>query len=95
VPYDGNLDVLIRTGINDPVLIQLVQSLLDEAGIPFVTVEPRVIARPEGGNFFGWWAMCVPREREAETREILADAQSATPIEEPATEAFGAGNSQS
>jgi hypothetical protein len=95
VPYDGNLDVLIRTGINDPVAIQLVKSLLDEAGIPHVTVEPTVIARPESGNFFGWWSLCVPHEREAETREILADVKSAEPIEEPAAEALGIGNPQS
>jgi hypothetical protein len=28
-------------------------------------------ARQESGNFLGWWNVRVPRQREAEAREIL------------------------
>jgi hypothetical protein len=92
MPDEGNLDVLIRTGISDPVYIQLVQGLLEEAGIPYFTADENINARQESGNFFGWWSLRVPHEYEAATREILADVESAKPIEEPSTEASGTSN---
>jgi hypothetical protein len=35
----GDFDVLIRTGLNDPVAIGLAGKLLEEAGIPFFTMD--------------------------------------------------------
>ena len=67
----GDLDVLIRTGLNDPVAIGLAGKLLEEAGIPFFTMDRNTAARQESGNFLGWWTIRVPRELEAEAREIL------------------------
>jgi hypothetical protein len=68
---DGDLNVLIRTGIKDPVAIGLAESLLQEAGIPFFAMDRNVAARQDSGNFLNWWNVRVPREREAEAREIL------------------------
>jgi hypothetical protein len=70
-PGSVNLDVLIRTGISDPVAIGLAETLLEEAGIPFFAMDRNTPARQESGNFIGWWNIRVPRESEAETREIL------------------------
>ena len=70
-PDAQTLDVLIRTGIADPIAIGLVESLFHEAGIPFFVMDQNVTARQEGGNYFGWWTVRVAREREAEAREII------------------------
>jgi hypothetical protein len=71
----GNLDVLIRTGINDPIAIGLAENLLEEAGIPFFVMDESVAARQESGNICGWWSIRVPQELEGEARAILQSVQ--------------------
>ena len=68
---EQDLDVLIRTGLNDPVAIGLAESLLAEAEIPFFAMDRNTVARQESGNFLGWWNVRVPKEFEAQAREIL------------------------
>jgi hypothetical protein len=70
-PDEADLDVLIRTGVRNPALIDLAEGLLREAGIPFFVMGQNVAARQESGNFAGWWNIRVPHEREAEAREII------------------------
>jgi hypothetical protein len=72
---DSDLNVLIQTGIRDPVAIGLAQNLLEEAGIPFFAMDRNVAARQESGNFLGWWNVRVPKELEAEAREILQSVE--------------------
>jgi hypothetical protein len=72
---EGNIDVLIRTGLQNPFAVSLAKSLLEEAGIPYFTMDQNSAARQESGNFLGWWSVRVPREREAEAREILASVE--------------------
>lgn len=72
---EDNLDVLIRTGLADPVAIGLARNLLQEAGIPMFAMDQNVAARQESGNILGWWTVRVPREREAEAREILRSVE--------------------
>jgi hypothetical protein len=74
---DTDLDVLIRTGIYEPVGITLAQTLLKEAGIPFFTMDRNLAARQESGNFLGWWTLRVPHDREAEARAILDTIEQA------------------
>jgi len=66
-----DLDVLIQTGLRDPIAIGLAENLLNEAGIPFFVMDQNVPARQESGNFLGWWNVRVPREFEAEARDIV------------------------
>jgi Putative prokaryotic signal transducing protein len=68
---EGEFDVLIQTGMTDPVTIGLAKSLLQEAEIPYFSMDQNPAARQESGNVLGWWSVRVPREREAEAREIL------------------------
>jgi Putative prokaryotic signal transducing protein len=63
--------ILIQTGLDSPFAIGLAKTLLQEAGIPFFAMDQNPVARQESGNFLGWWDVRVPREREAEAREIL------------------------
>jgi hypothetical protein len=48
---------------------------LQEARIPFFTMDENPSARQESGNVLGWWSVRVPREREAEAREILLSVE--------------------
>ena len=68
---EGDVDILIQTGVSDPIAIGLAENLLQEAGIPYFAMDRNVAARQESGNFLGWWSVRVPRELEAEAREIL------------------------
>jgi hypothetical protein len=68
---DNNFEVLIRTGITDPVATGLVRTLFEEAEIPYLEMDQNIAARQESGNWFGWWTIRVPRDREEEAREIL------------------------
>jgi Putative prokaryotic signal transducing protein len=72
---EGDLDILIRTGIKDPVAIGLAECLLEEAEIPFFAMDRNVAARQDSGNFLGWWNVRVPKEREAEARSILRSVE--------------------
>jgi hypothetical protein len=72
---ESELNILIQTGLNDPVAIGLAESLLREAGIPFFAMDRNVAARQESGNFLGWWNVRVPSDFEAAAREILADVE--------------------
>jgi hypothetical protein len=72
---DDDVDVLVQTGINNPIGIGLAVSLLREAGIPFFAMDQNVAARQESGNFLGWWTVRVSKDREAEAREILQSVE--------------------
>ncbi len=76
-PDDADLDVLIRTGLRDRIAIGLAEGSLREAGIPFFVMGQNVAARQESGNIAGWWDVRVPREREAEAREIIRSVEEA------------------
>ena len=76
-PGEGDLDVVIRTGITNPIGIGLAETLLQEAGIPFFAMDRNVAARQESGNFLGWWSVRVPEGRAAEAREILRNVEEA------------------
>ncbi len=73
---DNDLGTLIQTGISNLVAIGLAKSLLEEAGIPFFTMDQSVAPRQESGNLLGWWDVRVPKNREAEAREILDSVQN-------------------
>ena len=70
-----NLDVLIQTSISDPIAIGLAESLLQEAGVQYFRMDQNPAARQEAGNFLGWWSIRVPKEKEAEAREILRSVE--------------------
>lgn len=75
--FEGNdLDVLLRTGLQDPIAIALAKSLFDEAGIPYFTMDETKGAQRDVESFIGWWTVRVPRDREAEAREILRSVET-------------------
>lgn len=70
-PGPQDLDVLIETGLRDPIAIDLAKSLLQQAGVPFFAMDANPAARQESGNILGWWRIRVPAACEADAREIL------------------------
>jgi hypothetical protein len=66
-----DLEVLIRTGIRDPFATALAKKLFEEAGIPYFTMDQTTSARRDVESLSWWWTVRVPRDREAEAREIL------------------------
>lgn len=77
---EADFDVLIRTLLSDPIAIELAQSLFEEAGIPFFVMDANTAARQESGNLFGWWSVRVPKDREAEAREILESIEKRSDV---------------
>lgn len=77
MPREEDLDALIQTTLASPIAIGLAESLLKEAGIPFFVMDRNVSARQESGNFLGWWSVRVPKDREAEAREIVRSVENA------------------
>ena len=75
--HQADLDVLIRTGIKDPIGTALAESLLREADIPYLVMDCNVTPRQESGNILNWWSVRVSGEREAEAREILRSVEEA------------------
>jgi len=73
---EGDLDVLIRTGISDLIAIGLAENLLMEAGTPFFAMDENVAARQESGNLIGWWSIRVSKEVESEARAILHSVEA-------------------
>ena len=73
----ADLDVLIQTGLDNPIGIALAESLLREAGIPFFAADQNATVQQESGNALGWWSVRVRRDRESEAREILESVENA------------------
>lgn len=73
----NDLDALIQTSLTGPIAMGLAESFLQEAGIPFFVMDQNIAARQESGNFLGWWSVRVPKEREAEARDILRSVEEA------------------
>jgi len=72
---ESDLDVLIRTGLTSPIAISLAEGMLEEARIPFFAMGQNPPARQDCVPSLGWWSVRVPREREAEAREILLSVE--------------------
>jgi hypothetical protein len=68
---ERDVDILIRTSLKSPVAICLAESLLEEAGIPFFTMDQTPAGRPDCMPSLGSWSVRVPIGREGEAREIV------------------------
>ena len=70
-----DLEVLIRSGVREPFAIALAKNLFEEAGIPYFTMDETIMARRDVESLSGYWTVRVPRDREAEAREILRNVE--------------------
>ena len=84
-PFEPNLDLVVVLETNDAVQLAMAKGLLEEAGIPlFVLGQIATLVQDVDGFLRKWVRLQVPRDREAEARELLE--QLLQPIPEEGTE---------
>ncbi len=70
--FDPNLDLVVLLETNDAIQLDMAKGLLEEAGIPFFVLGQIATLIQGVDPFLHKWARIqVPRDREAEARELL------------------------
>ena len=70
--FDPRLDLVVVLESNDRIQVGLAKGLLEEAGIPFFVLgQITTLVTDLDGFLQKWVRLQVPRDREAEAREIL------------------------
>ena len=70
--FEPAMDLVVILETNDRIELALVKGLLEEAGIPFYILGQIATLIQDLDPFLNKWAgVQVPRDREAEAREIL------------------------
>jgi len=88
-PFDPSLDLVVVLETNDRIQAALAKGMLEDAGIPFFILgEITTLVSDVDGFLHKWTRIQVPRDREAEAKEILA------PVLEPETSPPGAGEDE-
>ena len=82
-PFDPSLDLVIVFETNDAIKLAMAKGLLDDAGIPYFELG-QIATLVQGVDAFlhKWVRVQVPRDREAEARDLLEpvmDPMVATP----------------
>ena len=81
--FDPALDLVVVLETNDPVLIGMARGLLEDAGIPFFVLGQITRLVSDVDPFLKKWVrLQVPRDREAEARELvepLLEPEAITP----------------
>ena len=78
--FDPNLGLVVVLETNDRIQLALAKGMLEEAGIPFYILgQIATLIQDVDGFLHKWVRVQVPRDREAEAREILAEMV----VEEP------------
>ena len=72
--FDPTLGLVVVLETNDRIQLALAKGLLEEAGIPFFILGQIAILIQDLDPFLNKWVRVqVPRDREAEARELMAD----------------------
>ncbi len=84
-PFDPALELVVVLETNDPVQLSMAQGLLEDAGIPFFVLgQVATLVQGVDGFLHKWERVQVPRDREAEARELLEELLE--PVPEDAAE---------
>ncbi|MGA9628207.1 MAG: DUF2007 domain-containing protein [Bryobacteraceae bacterium] len=71
-PFDPDLDLVVVLETNDRVHLALAKGLLEDADIPFFVLgQIATLVQDVDGFLHKWVRVQVPRDREAEARELL------------------------
>jgi Putative prokaryotic signal transducing protein len=90
--FDPSLDLVVVLETNDRFQAALAKGTLEDAGIPFFVLgQITTLVNDVDGFLRKWVRIQVPRDREAEARELLEEvmqpvADAETPGEEPVAE---------
>ena len=80
--FDPNLGLVVVLETNDRIQLALAKGMLEEAGIPFYILgQIATLIQDVDGFLHKWVRVQVPRDRETEAREILAEMVVAEPGE--------------
>lgn len=70
--FDPNLDLVVVLETSDGIQLALFKGLLEDAGIPFFVLgQIATLVQDVDGFLHKWVRVQVPRDREAEARELL------------------------
>ncbi len=72
---EADLDLLIQSSLRSQIAINLAKSLLEEAGIPFFSMDDNPAARQDLVPSIGSWSVRVPQERATMAREIIRSVE--------------------
>jgi hypothetical protein len=71
-PFDPTLDLVVVLETDDPIQLALAKGLLEEADIPFFVLgQIATLVQDVDAFLHKWMRVQVPRDREAEARELL------------------------
>ena len=71
-PFEPNLDLVVVLETNDRIELALAKGLLEDAGIPFFVLgQIATLIQDVDGFLHKWVRVQVPRDREAEARELM------------------------
>ncbi|MGA2041463.1 MAG: DUF2007 domain-containing protein [Bryobacteraceae bacterium] len=72
--FDPTLDLVVVLETNDSVQLAMAKGLLEDAGIPFFILgQIATLVQDVDGFLHKWVRVQVPRDREAEARQLLEE----------------------
>jgi hypothetical protein len=72
--FDPTLDLVVVLETNDRIQLAFAKGLLEEAGIPFFILgQIATLIQDVDGFLHKWVRVQVPRDREAEARELMEE----------------------
>ncbi len=72
--FDPTLDLVVVLETNDPIQLAMAKGLLEDAGIPFFILgQIATLVTDVDGFLHKWVRVQVPRDREAEAKELLEE----------------------
>ena len=87
--FDPTLDLVVVLETNDRVQLALARGLLEEAGIPhYILGQITTLVTDVDGFLHKWVKLQVPRDREREARELIAEMMQPVP-DDPSTSETG------
>ena len=72
--FDPTLDLVVVLETNDPIQLAMAKGFLEDGGIPFFILgQIATLVTDVDGFLHKWVRVQVPRDREAEARELLQE----------------------
>jgi hypothetical protein len=80
---DPTLGLVVVLETNDGIQLAMAKGLLEDVGIPFFVLgQIATLVQDVDGFLRKWVRLQVPRDREAEARELLEAMETSTPLDE-------------
>lgn len=81
IPFDPTLGLVVVLETNDRIQLSFAKGLLEDAGLPFFVLgEIAMLVQDVDSFLHKWVRVQVPRDREAEARELLEPLLQPCPV---------------